>query len=73
MVSLTFCEQNFNHGTNEVFEKLKNEYPDTDINVNPCVRYCGECSDGPFALIDSEVISEETPDQLYETIVKRLG
>jgi uncharacterized protein YuzB (UPF0349 family) len=72
MVGIMFCEQNLNHGGDEVIKKLKNEYPDADIKVQSMCGTCGKCSDSPFALIDDKVVSAETPDGLYESIVKIL-
>ncbi|MDP4181319.1 MAG: DUF1450 domain-containing protein [Bacillota bacterium] len=72
MKEIKFCENNFIHGADEVMEKLQEEFPNITIEVEPCLGYCGDCANGPFALVEDDFIEAESSDELYDTIVERL-
>lgn len=67
-MKIQFCEVNFQFGTDETRSKLENEYKELDIDVSPCLGVCGECYEGPFAIVDDEMIQAETSEELYEKI-----
>lgn len=72
MTDIKFCENNFSHGTDEVMNKLKEEYDDASITAEACLGYCGDCAIGPFALVNDELIQADTADELYEEIKNAL-
>ncbi len=71
MIEIKFCETNYPQGVEEVIDKLKNE-EDINIVVEPCLGYCGECLEGPFAVVNDELIQAETPEELFEEIMQLL-
>jgi uncharacterized protein YuzB (UPF0349 family) len=68
MKEVKFCENNFNHGTDNTVSKLIDNYPDIKVIVESCLGNCGECAPGPFALVNNELIVGDTVDDLYEKI-----
>lgn len=71
MIEIKFCETNYPQGVEEVIDQLKNE-EDINIVVEPCLGYCGECLEGPFAVVNDELIQAETPEELFEEIMQLL-
>lgn len=72
MAKIMVCNHNLSKGTEEVINKIRDNYEDVSIEVAPCIDECSKCGEGPFAIIDDEVVSEENEDQLFETIIKKL-
>lgn len=72
MSEVKFCENNFDHGTDEIAERIESEFEDVDVIVEPCLTYCEDCAVGPFALVDDEFIQADTPEELYDKIVERI-
>ena len=70
MAEIKFCENNYGEGVEEVIEKLQNE--GIEVEIEPCIGYCGDCAMGPIALVDDELVQGETPDELYEKIKELL-
>lgn len=74
MVEIKLCENNFIHGTEEIAKRLSEEYEDSKVNVEveSCLGYCGDCANGPFALVNDELVQADTVDELYEAIVEAI-
>ena len=72
MAEVKFCENNFSQGTEDVVKKIENELKDVNVEVEPCLGYCGDCAVGPFALVNDELIQAETADELYQKIKDEL-
>ncbi len=70
MLQVKFCENNFQFDTKKVVDKLKNE--GVDVEVESCLGYCGDCEEGPFALVDDELIQGETAEELYDLIQEQI-
>lgn len=70
MIEIKFCENNFNLGTEETMKKLKENHNNIDVSVESCLGYCGDCSLGPYALVDDEMIQANSADELFEKIEK---
>ena len=70
MTEIKFCENNFTQGTEETAKKLEENYPDIEVAIESCLGYCGDCADGPFALVNDELIQAESADELYMEIEK---
>ncbi len=73
MLEVKFCENNFQHGTDAIVEKLKENHEDVKVEVESCLGDCGECANGPFAVLDGQFIQADTPDELYELIENEIG
>ena len=73
MNTIQFCENNFVHGTGEVVEKLRQNYPNSSIAVESCLGYCDDCAIGPYAFVDGELVQADSADDLYELIIERIG
>lgn len=69
MKKVDFCESNFALGTDKIKETLEKD-GSVEVNVHGCLGYCGECFEGPFALVDGELVSAETPEDLLDKIKK---
>lgn len=67
-MEVKFCENNFTFGTEEVVNRVRDELKDVEVQVEPCLGYCGDCAVGPFALVDDELVQADTSDELYEKI-----
>lgn len=72
MSEIKFCENNFSHGTDEIAERIENEFDDVAVLIEPCLGHCGECAVGPFALVNDEFIQADSSEELYEKIVEQL-
>jgi uncharacterized protein YuzB (UPF0349 family) len=66
VADVKFCENNYSQGVEEVIRKLQGD--GVDIEVEPCLGYCGECAMNPIALVNDELVEAETPDELYDKI-----
>jgi uncharacterized protein YuzB (UPF0349 family) len=72
MSEINFCENNFAQGVEEVKNKVENDFSDANIEVLPCLGYCGDCAVGPFAVVNDEFVDASSPDELYEKIEQQL-
>lgn len=72
MSEVKFCENNFSHGTDEIAERIENEFDDVAVLIEACLGHCGECAEGPFAMVNDEFVQADTTDELYERIVEQL-
>ncbi|MCF6092439.1 DUF1450 domain-containing protein [Microaerobacter geothermalis] len=65
------CQSNLALGTYKVLEALEND-PDLDVDILEygCLGNCGECFQNPYALVEGELISASTPDELLDKIKK---
>ena len=66
MAKILFCENNLSLGAEDVLKKL--EENDIKFEVEACLGYCGDCSEGPFALVDGELIQADSAEELYDLI-----
>lgn len=68
---IEFCVSNSSHGTEEIIRKLEQD-PSLDVIEYGCLGNCGECYLSPYVLVDGEAVYAETPDELYEEIMKKI-
>lgn len=68
MSEVRFCENNFVHGTDIVMERLKKNFPEDDIASEACLGYCGDCAEGPYALVEGELVQAADADELYDVV-----
>lgn len=52
-------------------EILEKDY-DLDVIEYGCLGYCGKCAETLFALVNGEVVTADTPDELVENIYQFL-
>ncbi|WP_394234490.1 YuzB family protein [Niallia oryzisoli] len=66
-----FCVSNLASGSQKALEQLEKDY-DLDVLEYGCLGYCGKCAHSLFALVNGEVVTGETPEQLVEHIYQYL-
>ena len=64
---IEFCVSNLASGSQKALEKLEKD-PNLDIVEYGCLNYCGKCARSLFALVNGEVVTGNTPDELVENI-----
>lgn len=72
MAKIKFCENNFSQGIEELRDRIENEIEDVSVKVEPCLGYCGDCAEGPFALVNNEFVQADNIDELYDEIINVL-
>lgn len=68
MTEIKFCENNFSQGTDEVIDRLRYEIKNIKINVEACLGQCGNCATEPFAFVNDELVTADTPEELFDKI-----
>lgn len=68
---IEFCISNLASGSQKALEILQKD-PNLDIIEYGCLSYCGKCAHSLFALVNGEIVTGETPEQLVENIYKFL-
>ncbi|WP_071460564.1 YuzB family protein [Bacillus massilinigeriensis] len=68
---IEFCISNLANGSQKAKEQLERD-PDLDVIEYGCLGYCGKCDRSPYALVNGEPVSAETPDELVEKIYQYL-
>ncbi|OIJ20944.1 hypothetical protein BKP45_07735 [Anaerobacillus alkalidiazotrophicus] len=64
---IEFCATNLASGTQRALEVLEKD-PDLDVIEYGCLSFCGKCAASPFALVNGEVITAETSEDLVKKI-----
>lgn len=62
---MKWCKKNLEHYSQSVFDLLKEEYPDLEMEIADCVDACGLCTDVPFALRNNAIVSARDARGLY--------
>ena len=60
---IEFCVGNLASGSQAALEKLEKD-PNLDVMEYGCLGYCGICFEGPFALVNGEVVQGATVENL---------
>lgn len=68
---IEFCISNLASGAQNALELLERD-PNFDIIEYGCLGYCGKCAASLYALVNGEVVTGETPEELVENIYKFL-
>ncbi|MDQ1144513.1 uncharacterized protein YuzB (UPF0349 family) [Bacillus sp. SORGH_AS 510] len=68
---IEFCISNLANGAQKALEKLQRD-PNLDIIEYGCLGYCGKCATKLYALVNGEVVTGETPDELVDNIYQYL-
>ena len=69
---IEFCNSNMSLGTDEIMKKLE-ENPDYDVIEYGCLGNCGQCYMTPFAMVNGEIITADTPEELYDNILTSMN
>ncbi|WP_026694623.1 YuzB family protein [Peribacillus kribbensis] len=64
---IEFCISNLASGSQEALEVLERD-PDLDIVEYGCLGYCGKCASSFFALVNGEVVTGESAEELVSSI-----
>lgn len=64
---IEFCTSNLASGTEEIMLFLE-QNPALDVVEYGCLGNCGECFTHPYALVNGEIVSGDTPEDLLENI-----
>lgn len=68
---IEFCISNLASGAQIAREKLERD-ANLDIIEYGCLGYCGKCAHSLYALVNGEVVTGETPEQLVDKIYQFL-
>ncbi|MGL4820739.1 MAG: YuzB family protein [Bacilli bacterium] len=66
-----FCVSNLANGSQKVYERLERD-GDCDVLDYGCLGYCGKCSSELFAMVNGELVTADSPDELYNNIQKKI-
>ncbi len=68
---IEFCISNLANGSQKARAVLEKDL-NLDVIEYGCLGYCGICYEDPYALVNGEVVTGETPDKLIENIYEYL-
>jgi len=68
---IEFCISNLASGSQKALETLEKD-PNLDVIEYGCLGYCGKCARSLYAMVNGEIVTGETPDELVENIYKYL-
>ncbi|QHW30743.1 YuzB family protein [Paenibacillus rhizovicinus] len=66
-----FCASNMHHGTDKLMKKLEGN-PDYEVIEYGCLGNCGECYLAPFGMVDGQIISADTVEELETKIMDEI-
>ncbi|MBB5173551.1 YuzB family protein [Texcoconibacillus texcoconensis] len=68
---IEFCISNLASGTQRAKERLEKD-PNLDVIEYGCLSFCGQCAASKYALVNGEMVSGETNDELVDHIYQFL-
>jgi uncharacterized protein YuzB (UPF0349 family) len=68
---IEFCVSNLASGAQRALEILEKD-PDLDVIEYGCLGYCGKCASTLYALVNGDVVTGDTPEELVENIYQYL-
>lgn len=68
---IEFCISNLASGAQQARAKLERD-PNLDVVEYGCLGYCGKCASTLYALVNGEVVTGDTPDELVDNIYQYL-
>ncbi|MGG5252828.1 YuzB family protein [Neobacillus sp. SM06] len=68
---IEFCVSNLASGSQKAREILERD-PNLDIIEYGCLSYCGKCASTLFALVNGEMVTGNSPEELVEKIYQFL-
>jgi len=66
-----FCMSNLAAGSYEAMDRLEAD-PNLDVVEYDCMNHCTLCACSLYALVNGEIVTGETPDELVDQIYKKL-
>lgn len=69
---IEFCSSNMHHGTDRLMEQYELD-PDVEVIEYGCLGNCGECYLFPFAMVDGEIVSAESVEELEAAIREKIA
>ncbi len=69
-MSLKWCKRNLERHSQQVYDMIKEEYPDIEMEIVDCANACGLCPDVPFALRNNAVMAARDKRGLYIKLKK---
>lgn len=57
--------------TDIVMKKLESN-PDYDVVEYGCLSNCGQCYMMPYAMVDGEIVTADSADELYDAIIAKI-
>jgi uncharacterized protein YuzB (UPF0349 family) len=67
-LTIDFCNSNLMAFTQSLLQELREAHPDWNIGRYGCLTNCGECGLYPFAIVDDQIVSASTVDELRAKI-----
>lgn len=64
---IEFCATSLASGTQKALEILDKD-PNLDVIEYGCLSFCGKCAASPFVLVNGEVVTGETNEDLIKKI-----
>ncbi|KPL59005.1 MULTISPECIES: YuzB family protein [Bacillaceae] len=68
---IEFCISNLASGAQKALEILERD-PNLDVIEYGCLGYCGKCAQAFYALVNGEVVTGDTPEELVDHIYQFL-
>jgi uncharacterized protein YuzB (UPF0349 family) len=68
---IEFCISNLASGAQEALEIVERD-PNLDVIEYGCLGYCGKCAQSHYALVNGEVVTGDTPQELVDNIYQFL-
>jgi len=68
---IEFCVNNLTPDVLEIKKKL-DQNPELDILEYGCLGNCGICAEGPYALVNGELVTGKTAEELLDHIYKAI-
>ncbi|MGM0854574.1 MAG: YuzB family protein [Bacillota bacterium] len=68
---IEFCISNLASGAQKALEILERD-PNLDVIEYGCLGYCGKCAQSCYALVNGEVVTGDTPEELVDHIYQFL-
>lgn len=73
MNTVRFCENNMRDDMPQLVEKVKTEFTNVDIAVEPCLGECGDCAESFIAVANDTLLTADTTHALFERIKNIIG
>lgn len=68
---IEFCISNLASGAQKAREVLERD-PNLDVIEYGCLGYCGKCASLLYCLVNGEVVTGNTPEELVENVYQYL-
>ncbi|MCX7571568.1 DUF1450 domain-containing protein [Tumebacillus sp. DT12] len=64
-----FCNGNLMTFGMEMIHELREKRPEWSVSRYGCLTNCGECAVRPFAIVDDEIVTAATPEELLTKLL----